>query len=103
MCANTIINNNRWIVQIWLRQHIQVCRLNDQVYRISFATFCSYLSCQQLLKHDGVRSFAVLANQVALPVIDIIDAGQDERGDAAGHKVAEALGIDVRFQLLAIF
>ena len=53
------INNNRWIVQIWLRQHIQVCRLDGHVNRISFATFCHGLVCQHVFQYHGVRGFTV--------------------------------------------
>ena len=56
---------------------------------ISFATCCFQLVCQQVLEHHRVRGIAVLTNQVALRVIHVVRAGQDELGDTTGHKVTD--------------
>ena len=94
------LHRHRRVVQIGFRQHIEVCRFDCHVNGISASTEGCRLICEQFAEHHGVGGLAVFANQVALRVIDVIDAGQDERCDTIGHEVSDKW-LEVSGQLLA--
>ena len=83
------LHRHRRVVQIWFRQHIEVSWLNSHINGVPTTTAGCHLSGEQFAELHGVGGLTVFADQVALRVIDVIDAGQYERCDAIGHEVSD--------------